>query len=49
MPVNSPQEVFVLLLSDVRRKTERSVEFYKERGVTDHLQNLPAPKSTWAL
>jgi len=30
MPVNSPQDVFVLLLSDVRRKTERSVEFYKE-------------------
>ena len=30
MPVNSPQEMFVLLLSDVRRKTERSVEFYQE-------------------
>jgi ferritin-like metal-binding protein YciE len=30
MPVNSPMEVFVLLLSDVRRKTERSIEFYKE-------------------
>ena len=23
-------EVFVLLLSDVRRKTERSIEFYRE-------------------
>ena len=30
MPVNSPMEVFVLLLSDVRRKTERSIEFYRE-------------------
>ena len=30
MPVNNPREVFVLLLSDVRRKTERSIEFYKE-------------------
>src|SRR4030095_9692592 len=30
MPVNSPQEMFVLLLSDVRRKTERSIDFYKE-------------------
>ena len=30
MPVNSPMEVFVLLLSDVRRKTERSVDFYRE-------------------
>ena len=30
MPVNSPTEVFVLLLSDVRRKTERSIEFYRE-------------------
>lgn len=30
MPVNNPQEVFVLLLSDVRRKTERSAEFYRE-------------------
>jgi ferritin-like metal-binding protein YciE len=30
MSVNSPMEVFVLLLSDVRRKTERSIEFYKE-------------------
>ena len=30
MPVNSPQEMFVLLLSDVRRKTERSVKFYDE-------------------
>jgi ferritin-like metal-binding protein YciE len=30
MPVNNPQEMFVLLLSDVRRKTERSIEFYKE-------------------
>lgn len=32
MPVNSPTEVFVLLLSDVRRKTERSMEFFKELG-----------------
>ncbi|HJX92195.1 MAG TPA: DUF892 family protein [Pyrinomonadaceae bacterium] len=32
MSVNNPQELFVLLLSDVRRKTERSVEFYKEVG-----------------
>jgi ferritin-like metal-binding protein YciE len=30
MPVNNPQELFVLLLSDVRRKTERSVDFYQE-------------------
>ena len=30
MPVNNPQEMFVLLLSDVRRKTERSIEFYQE-------------------
>src|SRR5262245_23356743 len=32
MPANSPMEVFVLLLSDVRRKTERSIEFYRELG-----------------
>ena len=30
MPINNPQEMFVMLLSDVRRKTERSVEFYRE-------------------
>ena len=30
MPVNNPKEMFVRLLSDVRRKTERSVEFFKE-------------------
>ncbi len=30
MPVNSPQEMFVLLLSDVRRKTDRSIDFYRE-------------------
>src|SRR4029453_4337885 len=30
MSVNNPQEMFVLLLSDVRRKTERSVDFYTE-------------------
>ena len=30
MSVNSPQEMFVLLLSDVRRKTERSADFYQE-------------------
>ena len=30
MSVNNPQEMFVLLLSDVRRKTERSIEFYRE-------------------
>ena len=30
MPVNSPMETFVLLLSDVRRKTERSTNFYSE-------------------
>ena len=30
MSVNSPQEMFVLLLSDVRRKTERSIDFYLE-------------------
>jgi ferritin-like metal-binding protein YciE len=30
MAVTSPQEMFVLLLSDVRRKTERSVDFYQE-------------------
>ena len=32
MSVNSPQEMFVLLLSDVRRKTERSIDFYQEAG-----------------
>jgi len=32
MPVNDPKEVFVHLLSDVRRKTERSIEFFKEVG-----------------
>lgn len=30
MSASSPMEVFVLLLSDVRRKTERSIEFYRE-------------------
>ena len=30
MPANNPKEMFVLLLSDVRRKTERSVDFYGE-------------------
>src|SRR5678816_4740854 len=30
MAVNNPQELFVLLLSDLRRKTERSVDFYRE-------------------
>jgi ferritin-like metal-binding protein YciE len=30
MPVSNPLEMFVLLLSDVRRKTERSIDFYKE-------------------
>jgi len=30
MPVNNPLEMFVLLLSDVRRKTERSADFYSE-------------------
>ena len=30
MSVNNPQELFVLLLSDVRRKTERSVDVYRE-------------------
>lgn len=30
MSVNNPQEMFVLLLSDVRRKTERSIDFYRE-------------------
>ena len=30
MQVNNPTEVFVLLLSDVRRKTERSIEFFTE-------------------
>lgn len=30
MSVNNPQELFVLLLSDVRRKTERSIDFYRE-------------------
>jgi len=30
MPVNNPKEMFVLLLSDVRRKTERSIGFYRE-------------------
>jgi len=30
MSVNNPKEMFVLLLSDVRRKTERSIDFYRE-------------------
>jgi ferritin-like metal-binding protein YciE len=30
MSVSNPKEMFVLLLSDVRRKTERSLEFYQE-------------------
>ena len=30
MSLNNPQELFLLLLSDVRRKTERSVDFYRE-------------------
>lgn len=30
MPVNTPKEMFVLLLSDVRRKTERSIGFYRD-------------------
>jgi len=30
MSANNPKEMFVLLLSDVRRKTERSVDFYRE-------------------
>ena len=30
MPVNNPADVFVHLLSDVRRKTERSIDFFKE-------------------
>ena len=30
MSVNSPMEAFVLLLSDVRQKTQRSVDFYRE-------------------
>ena len=30
MPVNNPMETFVFLLSDVRRKTERSTDFYRE-------------------
>ena len=32
MSVNNPKEMFVLLLSDVRRKTERSIDFYQEAG-----------------
>ena len=32
MAVNNPKEMFVLLLSDVRRKTERSIDFYTEAG-----------------
>ena len=32
MSVNNPKEMFVLLLSDVRRKTERSIDFYTEAG-----------------
>jgi ferritin-like metal-binding protein YciE len=32
MAVSNPKEMFVLLLSDVRRKTERSIEFYEEAG-----------------
>jgi len=30
MSANNPMEVFVQLLSDVRRKTERSIEFFQE-------------------
>ena len=30
MSINNPKEMFVLLLSDVRRKTERSIDFYTE-------------------
>jgi ferritin-like metal-binding protein YciE len=30
MAVNNPKEMFVLLLSDVRRKTERSIDFFTE-------------------
>lgn len=30
MSVNNPKEMFVRILSDVRRKTERSADFYKE-------------------
>ena len=30
MAVDTPLDAFVLLLSDVRRKTERSVDFYRE-------------------
>jgi len=30
MSANNPMEVFVTLLSDVRRKTERSIEFFQE-------------------
>jgi ferritin-like metal-binding protein YciE len=30
MPINNPQEMFLLLLSDIRRKTERSIDFYQE-------------------
>jgi ferritin-like metal-binding protein YciE len=30
MPVNSPREVFVHLLSDLRQNSERSAKFYQE-------------------
>jgi len=30
MSANNPMDVFVLLLSDVRRKTERSIDFFQE-------------------
>lgn len=32
MPVNSPKELFVKMLSDVRQRTEQSTKFYEELG-----------------
>jgi ferritin-like metal-binding protein YciE len=45
MPVNNPLEMFVLLLSDVRRKTERSIGFYRE---IEEIADIPEIKEALA-
>jgi ferritin-like metal-binding protein YciE len=32
MPINTPLEAFTMLLSDIRRRTERSIKFFGELG-----------------
>src|ERR1700751_454719 len=32
MPIRDPKEVFIMMLSDVRRNAERSTKFYDELG-----------------